>query len=69
MTFTSAARAVGGSGTILSASLTSSNAPALAGIFELWLFNASYTADNDNAAFTPTTAEMLTVVQVMLLGR
>lgn len=32
---------------------------------ELWLFDTAVTMDNDNAAFTPTDAEMLTCVGVI----
>lgn len=32
---------------------------------ELWLFNATVAMDNDNAVFTPTDAELLTLVGVI----
>ncbi len=32
---------------------------------ELWLFDTTVTADADNAAFTPTDAEMLTLIDVI----
>lgn len=35
------------------------------GDFELWLFHTAPTMDNDNAAFTPTDAELLNLVAVI----
>jgi hypothetical protein len=32
---------------------------------ELWLFDTTFTPDNDNAAFTPTDAELLTLVGII----
>ncbi len=65
ISFANCVRANGGSGTILSAFLVSSAGQATKGSFELWLFNADPGADNDNAVFTPTDAEMLTLVGII----
>lgn len=54
-----------GSAVIMNAFLVDSSAQALAGDFEVWLFNTSPTAINDNAAFAPTDAEMKTVEAVI----
>ncbi len=65
MTFTGAARAAAKPGTIVSALLFDSANVAVKGSFELWLFDVTVTPDNDNAVFTPTDAEMLTLVRVI----
>lgn len=65
--FTVGAR-LGGSGTIKGVQMVSSAVPTLAGSFELWLFNATNTPQNDNAAFGPSDAEALTVVAVIPLS-
>jgi hypothetical protein len=62
---TNAARNSGWSGVITSAKLIDSGAPATAGEFEVWIFDTTFTADNDNSAFTPTDAECLTVVRII----
>ena len=62
---TRAARNQGWSGILLEATLISSASPATAGEFEVWLFDTPFTADNDNAAFTPTDTECLTVVAIV----
>ncbi len=64
-TITNAVRNKGWSGIILNATLIDSASPTLAGEFEVWLFDTTFTADNDNAAFTPTDAECLTVVAIV----
>lgn len=64
---TKAALANGRGGVIGSLLLVDSNKAATAGDFELWLFNAAYTATNDNAAFAPTDAELETVEAVISL--
>lgn len=45
--------------------ITSSANVATKPDLELWLFDTTITMDNDNAAFTPTDAEMLTLVAVV----
>lgn len=54
-------------GVINSLILIDSNKATTAGDFELWLFNAAYTATNDNAAFAPTDAEAATVEAIISL--
>jgi hypothetical protein len=61
-TFTSAARASGGSGIITDAIITSSNDPATQLQGELFVFNQAVTAINDNAAFAVSDAEIKTCV-------
>lgn len=61
-TFTGCARFTGGSGIISKVMIDDSAYVATTLQAELWLFNATYTADNDNAVFTPTDAESQTVV-------
>jgi len=65
MTFSSAARVVAGSGTILGAMLIDSANQTTKLDAELWLFDTTYTADNDNAVFTPTDGETETLVGVI----
>ena len=66
--FSNCVRYAGGSGTIVRAVLVDSqNNLTLKGQFELWLFDGVYAADNDNAVFTPTDTEMLTVVSEPIL--
>lgn len=65
LTFTSVARATGGSGYIMGGVLISSASPATHLDAELWLFDTAIAAGNDNAAFAPTDAEMKTLIGVM----
>lgn len=65
ITFSSAARAAGKTGEIVRALMVDSANVATKGSFELWLFNASVTPDNDNAVFTPTDAELATCIGVI----
>lgn len=65
LTFSSAARAAGKTGDIVRALMVDSANVATKGSFELWLFNASVTPDNDNAVFTPTDAELATCIGVI----
>lgn len=58
-------RKVNGYALIKSATLIDSAAQETPGDFEAWLFNAAPGLDNDNAAFTPTDAELLTLVAVI----
>ncbi len=64
-TFSKVVRKAGGSGTIGQVVIDDSSSPALKLQAELWLFDTAPTADQDNAAFTPTDAEMQTVVAVI----
>lgn len=64
-TFTSAARASGGSGIISDAIITSMANPALLLAGELWIFNQAVTNINDNAAFGVTDGEIKTLVAVI----
>lgn len=65
ITFASAARVNNGSGTIIGATCVDSANQATKAQLELWLFDTTATPDNDNAAFTPTDAELLTIVGVI----
>lgn len=64
-TFSSCTRVNGGSGILQGATLIDSANQTLKGSFELWLFRNAPAADNDNAVFTPTDAELLDVVAVV----
>lgn len=64
-TITNAARINAGSGVILNATLIDSAAVATAGSFEAWIFDTTWTPDNDNAVFTPTDAELATLVCIV----
>lgn len=65
ITFNSVARKNGGHFYLVGAHMTSSGNEATKPQFELWLFNAAPGLDNDNAAFTPTDAEIRTVLAVI----
>jgi len=65
ITFSGCARVNGGSGVVLGALLVDSASQSTKGSFELWLFDAPVTPDNDNAAFTPADAELATLVGVI----
>ena len=67
MNFANCARDNGGGGIILDVKMNDSANQSTVGSFELWLFHTTVTMDNDNAAFTPTDAEMLTVSVVIPL--
>jgi hypothetical protein len=54
ITFNGAARINDGSGVIVNATLIDSVNAASDGVFELWLFDASVTPNNDNSAFAPS---------------
>lgn len=62
-TFSSAARASGGSGLITDVVIVNSGAAALSG--ELWIFDDSVTAVNDNAAFALSDADAAKLVGVI----
>lgn len=61
-TFANCARFTGGSGIINKVTIVDGAYVTTTLQCELWLFNATVTADQDNAAFTPTDAELLTHV-------
>ena len=66
LTFSNCAYRVAGEGVITRAKITdSSNQSSLYPRFELWLFHTAPGADNDNAVFTPTDAELLNVIGVI----
>ena len=65
ITFANCARVNAGSGFIVGAHLVDSANQATKLSAELWLFSAPATPDNDNAVFTPTDAELLTLVGVI----
>jgi hypothetical protein len=64
-TFSDCVRVEGGSGVIGKVTIADSANVATKLSCELWLFSATVTPDNDNAAFTPTDTEMLTAVAVV----
>lgn len=65
-TLENAAYREGGEGVITKAMvIDSSDQSALYPDFELFLFSVAPTADNDNAAFSPTDAEMLNLIGVI----
>lgn len=66
-TFDNCARENGGGGVISRVLVGDSANQSTKAVLELWLFTATLTADFDNAAFTPTDAEMLTLVGVVQL--
>lgn len=65
MTFTNVVGGANGNGEIVKSVLVDSANQATLGDFELWLFHTAPTMDNDNAAFTPTDAEMLNLVGII----
>ena len=65
LTFSNAVRIAGGSGIIAEAMIDDSANQSTTLEAELWLFDTNPTADNDNAVFTPSDAEMQTVVGVV----
>ncbi len=67
-TFANAVGEPGGSAILTSVMMVDSSSTATKGQFEVWLFNASYTQDQDNAVFTPTDAECATLVAVVPLN-
>ncbi len=65
ITFDGMANSNGGGGTIIDAVLTSSGNETTKLDADLLLFDTTVTMDSDNAAFTPTDAEILTYVGVI----
>jgi len=68
LTFTDAVRQPGGSGLINKVQIVDSAYVAATLQAELWLFSATVTADQDNAVFTPTDAELATLVAVITVN-
>lgn len=66
LTFASMARANGMGGTIIGARLFIANKAAIAAEFHLLLFNASPTANNDNAAFALGSADLDAMVGFLM---
>lgn len=56
--FTNAARKPGGTGVILSVMMISTNNPAVAGDFKLFLFNKSVVAPSDRQIFAPSDSDI-----------
>ena len=66
LTFAAAARANGRTGSIVDALLIDNANQATKGVFECWIFSAALgTYDVDNAAFTPTSADMGNLIGVL----
>lgn len=65
ITFSGCARINGGTGIIVGAQLIDSANQTVKPALELWLFDTTVTPDNDNAVFTPTDAELLTLVGII----
>jgi hypothetical protein len=65
LTFNRATLDRGGMGIIQSGVLVSSASVATKPDLELWLFDTAIVMDNDNAVYTPTDAEMLTLIGVI----
>lgn len=68
LTFANVARLAAGSGQIKRITLIDSANVATKPDVEIWLFDTSFTPDTDNAAFTPTDAEMETLICVIAFG-
>lgn len=64
-TFTGPARASGGSGVIADLIVVSTNDPATLLQGEVWIFDSSVTAINDNAAFTVSDGDAVKLVGVV----
>lgn len=65
--FANVVKASNKSGIIKQVTLAHSSYEATLPVLELWLFHTDPTADNDNAAFTPTDAELGDLVGVVPL--
>ena len=62
ITLTSMARLSGGSGVILDAVLVDESNPGTVGSFDLMIYDTTFTPNNDNAAFNPSTTIQRTFV-------
>lgn len=67
ITFSNVVSSNGGAGSIVKVLMVDSANAATKGSFELWLFDTTFTPDNDNAVFTPTDAELATLIDVIPL--
>lgn len=68
ITFSEVVRTPGATGVITGVNIIDSANQATKAQLELWLFTAALGAyDNDNAAFTPTDAELATLVDIIAL--
>jgi hypothetical protein len=65
ITFANCARLNAGSGVIIGAQVTDGANQTIKATLELWLFDTTVTPDNDNAVFTPTGAELLTLIGII----
>jgi len=65
ITFANCAKANGGSGVVFGAECVDSANQSTKPTLELWLFDTTFTPDNDNAPFTPTDAELATLVGIV----
>lgn len=68
MTFSGCARANGGTGVILGATVIDSSAQTTKPQLELWLFDTTSTPNNDNAAFAPSDGVAETCIGVISLS-
>lgn len=68
ITFSGCSRVNNGSGVIVGVTLIDSANQSTAGQFELWVFDTTFTPDNDNAVFSPTDAECATLVGIVPLN-
>ena len=65
ITFSGCARVNNGSGIIIGAQCIDSANQSTKPTLELWLFDTTFTPDNDNAVFTPTDGELATLVGII----
>lgn len=65
ITFDAVARANAGSGIIIGAVMIDSANQTTKGQFELYLYDTTFAADNDNALFTPSDAETETLIGII----
>lgn len=66
--FPDAVSAIGGSGSIIRASMADSANQVVKGSFELWLFHTVPVVDGDNAPWTPTFAELVNRIAIIPLA-
>ena len=65
ITFSGCARRNGKSGLVIGAQCIDSANQSTKPTLELWLFDTTFTPDNDNAVFTPTDEELATLVGII----
>jgi hypothetical protein len=66
-TFTNCVRANGGTGAILGVQISDSAKQSILPQFDLWLFNAAPTTQQDNVAFNPSAGDLANVVDIISL--